>query len=230
MSPILPGDTMMAFEALEDFLISDQTPGDCMAISDLDGFLTGVAISPELIMPSEWVPRIWGDGAPDFKSEEEANQVMGAIMERYNEILGQLSDGGDGQLEPIFWEFPGRGIMAGDWAEGFVDAMRLRPERWLEILGDKSTRNLLAPILALACDDEGGSFIDIGEDALGVINDEAPSLIPAAVHAFDQAFKARREDGEELSGEEPLRFNKIGQNEPCPCGSGRKYKRCCGAN
>lgn len=21
---------------------------------------------------------------------------------------------------------------------------------------------------------------------------------------------------------------KIGRNEPCPCGSGRKYKRCCG--
>jgi len=23
---------------------------------------------------------------------------------------------------------------------------------------------------------------------------------------------------------------KIGRNEPCPCGSGKKYKRCCGAN
>ena len=24
--------------------------------------------------------------------------------------------------------------------------------------------------------------------------------------------------------------NKIGRNAPCPCGSGKKYKRCCGAN
>lgn len=23
---------------------------------------------------------------------------------------------------------------------------------------------------------------------------------------------------------------KIGRNDPCPCGSGKKYKRCCGAN
>ena len=23
-------------------------------------------------------------------------------------------------------------------------------------------------------------------------------------------------------------FTKIGQNEPCPCGSGRKFKKCCG--
>jgi uncharacterized protein len=24
-------------------------------------------------------------------------------------------------------------------------------------------------------------------------------------------------------------FGKTGRNDPCPCGSGRKYKRCCGA-
>jgi uncharacterized protein len=23
-------------------------------------------------------------------------------------------------------------------------------------------------------------------------------------------------------------YSKIGRNEPCPCGSGKKYKRCCG--
>ncbi len=27
---------------------------------------------------------------------------------------------------------------------------------------------------------------------------------------------------------EPKRVNKIGRNDPCPCGSGKKYKQCCG--
>ena len=41
------------------------------------------------------------------------------------------------------------------------------------------------------------------------------------------------EDGEENS--EPLipyqrESAKIGRNDPCPCGSGKKYKKCCGAN
>ena len=26
----------------------------------------------------------------------------------------------------------------------------------------------------------------------------------------------------------PKQVNKIGRNEPCPCGSGKKYKQCCG--
>ena len=28
---------------------------------------------------------------------------------------------------------------------------------------------------------------------------------------------------------EPTRTTKVGRNAPCPCGSGKKYKRCCGA-
>jgi uncharacterized protein YecA (UPF0149 family) len=28
----------------------------------------------------------------------------------------------------------------------------------------------------------------------------------------------------------PARSTKVGRNEPCPCGSGKKYKRCCGSS
>lgn len=32
-----------------------------------------------------------------------------------------------------------------------------------------------------------------------------------------------------LNPSEPVRIAKIGRNEPCPCGSGKKYKKCCGS-
>ncbi|MDR2713514.1 MAG: SEC-C domain-containing protein, partial [Clostridiales bacterium] len=28
--------------------------------------------------------------------------------------------------------------------------------------------------------------------------------------------------------QEPIQVTRIGRNEPCPCGSGKKYKKCCG--
>jgi len=39
------------------------------------------------------------------------------------------------------------------------------------------------------------------------------------------------EDDDEADSlrQEPVRSDKIGRNEPCPCGSGKKYKKCCGA-
>jgi len=32
-----------------------------------------------------------------------------------------------------------------------------------------------------------------------------------------------------LNPQEPVVSRKVGRNEPCPCGSGKKYKKCCGA-
>ena len=76
-------------EVLDRFLMSDRSPPDCMMLSDLDGFLTGIAIGPELVLPSEWLPLVWSDEAPEFADENEANAILGVIMGRYNEIFAR---------------------------------------------------------------------------------------------------------------------------------------------
>lgn len=64
-------------------LSSDDSPEECMLLSDLDGFLTGVICSPAVIMPSEWLPVALG-GSP----AETPYNVNELIMERYDEIVG----------------------------------------------------------------------------------------------------------------------------------------------
>ena len=61
-------------EELARYLDSDQSPDDCMGLSDLDGFLTGIVVGPELIMPSEWLPVIWGDEEPEFELQPKRNR------------------------------------------------------------------------------------------------------------------------------------------------------------
>ena len=60
------GFTPEWIDELDEFLMSDHAPDDCMQLSDLDGFLTGIAVGPELITPSEWIPTIWQGGQPEF--------------------------------------------------------------------------------------------------------------------------------------------------------------------
>ena len=43
-----------------------------------------------------------------------------------------------------------------------------------------------------------------------------------------QTLKGTANDGKEKVKSVPKRVNKIGRNDPCPCGSGKKYKQCCG--
>jgi uncharacterized protein len=61
--------------------MSDHVPDDCMDLSDLDGFLTGVVVGPELILPSEWLPVVWGGQEPEFWAEEEMRTVVGTFAQ-----------------------------------------------------------------------------------------------------------------------------------------------------
>ena len=40
--------------------------------------------------------------------------------------------------------------------------------------------------------------------------------------------KITNESESEAPKKKPKRVSKIGRNDPCPCGSGKKYKQCCG--
>ncbi len=40
-------------QVLDRSLMSERSPPESMMLSDLDGFLTGIAVGPELVMPSE---------------------------------------------------------------------------------------------------------------------------------------------------------------------------------
>lgn len=48
------------------------------------------------------------------------------------------------------------------------------------------------------------------------------------LHGLDPVFESESEVDEE-EAEAPVAAGKPGRNDPCPCGSGKKYKKCCGA-
>ena len=97
-----------------------------MGLSDLDGFLTGVVVGPELIMPSEWTRVIWGGEGPDFESMDEALAIHGTITGRYNDIRRRLDTAPQG-FDPVFRKGPEGKLIVTDWAAGFLHAVRLRP-------------------------------------------------------------------------------------------------------
>jgi uncharacterized protein len=221
MSSPLLGTSDFDLDELDAFLMSDRAPEDSMQLSDLDGFLAGIAVGPELIMPSEWVPVIWGGGEPEFESMEEAQRILNAIMGRYNEILHLLQHAPE-EFEPIFWTTKDGEAVAADWAEGFMEAVELRPGAWETLLASEEDRQLLMPIVAHLHDEDGDPIIRGDVDDIGQLRRESTELIAPCVVLIDRFWKARRQA--------PGRTPKPGRNDPCPCGSGRKYKRCCGAN
>ena len=214
-------DSDFDLKKLGQFLMSDRAPEDCMQLSDLDGFLTAIAVGPELSMPSEWLPVIWGEGEPVFENTEDAQSVIGAIMGRYNEILRLIQDEPDAH-GPLFRETPDGQVVAADWAEGFMDGVGLRRHAWRPLLESDEGIDLLTPIMAFLHDEDGKPLLEVEPEELVEIRKVAIDLIVPSVQAINGYWKAHRHP--------TTRASKTGRNDPCPCGSGRMYKRCCGAN
>ena len=205
---------------LEAFLTSDRVPERCMRLSELDGFLTAIAIGPELIMPSEWLPVIWGEGEPVFESDEELQGVVGAIFMRHEEIRRGIEQEPDA-YEPLLEETVDGQLLATGWAAGFMDGAALRKDAWLPLLQTEQGAELLAPIIAFLDDEDGKPLAEVEPDELAEVRAAAAELIGASVQIIHRFWQAHRRL--------PRSARKTGRNEPCPCGSGRKYKRCCGA-
>jgi uncharacterized protein len=185
-------------KALDDYLLSDHAPDDSMGLSDLDGFLNGVVVGPELILPSEWLPVIWGGDEPEFETEAEMRTVLGAIMGRYNEIIACL-DSEPENFEPIFMEGPEDEMIASDWAAGFLDAVALRTKAWEPLIEYDRARMMILPILML----NGDAELDAGHDSAldqEQFLAEVPDIIPACVAGIHEFWKNNRSPRRPRSG------------------------------
>ncbi len=203
-----------------------------MTLSELDGYVTGVLACPEMIAPSEWLPLVWGEtGEADFPDQKTAEETISAVMAHYNAVAEAITR--TLWVEPIYEVDPNSDeTMWEPWVDGFTRAMSLRPDAWLRLLDatDEETRATMIFMMALQDIYMGKSkFTD---EEIDEIDTEAPDLIPNCVTTILHQSRP------ELAGQgpanlpgQPFTASPLpGRNDPCPCGSGRKYKQCCGRN
>jgi uncharacterized protein len=216
------------FNELDQFLLSERCPDDAMTMDSLHGYLTAIAIGPEMIAAEEWLPKVWGEESekgPQFKNDKESTRIVNLIARFMNEIMITL-EVAPKEYEPLFCEheWEGKTLIDGEaWAWGFWEGMGLRVEAWQPIR-DSNLAPLLRPIYLLGAD-------EIEEDELPLVDDpmkchklsiEIEANIPE-IHRF--WLPRRKSAVAPVKREAP----KVGRNDLCACGSGKKFKKCCGA-
>lgn len=214
-----------------NFLVSTAAPKTAMVPMELDGYLTGVIVSPDLLMPSDWLDAIWGEDDPIFDDQHQIQVVLDAVMAHYNAIIAAL-DAGFAQLEakqpitafrPLFLTGPDKPqhSIVRLWARGFGKAMRLAPDGWCFIAEDERLLPVLSPFTGFL---ETTDRAFVPAENIGELLDEAAADIPRATVFLRKISQLTQQN------RKTRRSTKIRRNDPCPCGSGRKFKRCCGAN
>jgi uncharacterized protein len=119
-----------------------------------------------------------------------------------------------------------------DWAKGFVRGMGMRAGSWAELVAHEERGAAVVPMLALAHEHDADPelrpepFTPEGREEI------LSAMLAGLVLTYRYFEPHRRAYARAEVGAGTVRRSapKIRRNDPCPCGSGKKYKHCCGGS
>jgi uncharacterized protein len=158
-------------------------------------------------------------------------QKFFSLVARHRSAMSHLLQSGD-VFTPVLLA-DRHGVFAGnDWANGFLRGMNLRKDDWLELLNDDNHGGSLVPILALAHEHDPDPEMRPYKEPISEEHREK-LIIGAAAGVMNIYRYFRRQHVSPMPfgpGSSTYRriSPKTGRNELCSCGSGKKFKHCCG--
>lgn len=200
---------------------------NAMNVETLDGFLCAVIVGPEVVMPTECLTPILGR-EPDFETQSEVASFLDLLMRHWNTIACAIDEPPDYVYLPVMMEGD-EGVAPGnDWAKGFLRGVAMREDAWREFILSDEYGGPMVPIFALAYEHHPEPAMrPYREPVSAELREELHQGAAAALIAIRRYFRANPPSRAVRS---PQRRSepKVGRNDPCPCGSGRKFKQCHG--
>jgi uncharacterized protein len=214
------------------FLASPAAPKRAMSALELDGYLTGVIVAPSPIRPSQWMAGLWAEETPVFDDVVQTEAVLSAVGTMFNTLSTKIEQSLRRlEAERVCDYRPAYQTPAGkpsheavkSWVCGFWKAMQLTPSDWHALAADQRMQVIITPFVGFM-QVGAGEAIELAPD-INERLDEAAEDIPRAILLLRKIARLRA--ARTSPARQPPR-TKVGRNDPCPCGSGQKFKRCCG--
>jgi uncharacterized protein len=207
---------------IDEESVTEESDEGILCASELDGFLTAIVSGPTTVVPSRWLPAVWGDFEPTWDSVDEFESFMKIVMRLMNFNAMVLMEAPE-SFEPLFLERESKeatALVVDEWCEGYLRAVALTSEEWAA--GGNEMEELLRPLLAF-CEASDWAAHDLSEPGATAMIQQQITPSVRAIHAYWLARRGEAIRQETFRRTEP----RVGRNDLCPCGSGKKYKKCC---
>ncbi len=215
-------------DRLEQLLEADVFQDDAMRLDEIQAILCAVVSGPIPVEPSVWLPDVLGKGA-DQVDDAVVAETVELLMRLNNDIAASLL--ADETIAPVLYPVDEscEEYDYAAWADSYVYGAGLAGD-WFELAGKHSEdlSELLEPMFLLNgmlkedVEKSGERWFSPAEEARLVA--DIKDNLPVVVQTLYNFWRNKRSGGS-VKREEP----KSGRNDPCPCGSGRKFKQCCGS-
>lgn len=203
---------------LETLLLDESIEQERLPIEAVDGLIAALFCGPRQPQKIDWLRYVWRGLLPD-ENNPLVGEIHDAIMKLYSETYYWLTR--EQKYSPMFLhqEFEDeedRMLAAKLWSVGFMQGHQIHGEHW-EGLPEK-IRYAMSPMLVIGMSDEtlAESGLLKPEEDREEIRKQLIDTLPHAVITLYKHWHQKKAS------------QKVGRNEPCPCGSGKKYKKCCG--
>ncbi len=208
-------------DRLELLLDENDFNWQAMPLDMLQGFLCGIASLPMEVPPEEWLP--WALGIDPWpETHPEAPAWFELLVRYYHQQVRALEGAEDAEL--MFYEDTQHVTTKFEhWCVGFVEPFEIF-EMPTDLARDPAELDeLLFPLRVLANaleDDERARIPD--KEWTRLLEECGTDLWPAVVDTYKYGTALRNRPTTIKRG-----GPKVGRNDPCPCGSGKKFKNCC---
>ncbi len=239
-----PVQAQLADDQLDrlETLLDDPVLEEALRLDEIQGYLCAALSGPQPVTEDVWLVDVLGsEGALETESGQEAAE----LLRRFAKVLEAELAAGE---PPILLLYAKEGDENAPsdyvpWCQAYLAGVDAAAEDWFEHLGDEDKDNMseetseeisylderLFPLMLLTGEAESaakehGEAWPEGEERAEIEN-ECEEDLPQAIVDIYRFWAAKR-------GTQPIRRDepKVGRNDPCPCGSGKKFKQCCGEN
>jgi uncharacterized protein len=210
-----------------DELLASANEDEAMTLEEFDGFTAATLTSPVPIAPDELLGEILGGPPDEVQAQLPADdyELLMRLLKRHRDNVAHQLHDGEG-FSPVLAYDDAERVDGRGWAIGYLRGVGLNAEDWTPLDDDDDFADILDPMVRLA--DEFDP--DTGELHEAIPIDERPKLVEEMISNAMDAFAFFMEARERALVPATVRRDepKVGRNDPCPCGSGRKYKNCHG--
>jgi len=215
-------------DRLEQLLEADVFLDDAMRLDEVQAILCAIVSGPLPVAPSVWLAEVLGKGAENSNDPQVAETVE-LLMRLNNDIAAALL--ADETVSPVLYPIDEKceDYDYAAWADSYIFGAGMAGD-WYELAGKHADdlSELLEPMFLLNgmlkedVEKSGERWFAPAEEARLVA--DIQENLPVIVQTLYNFWRNKRSGGT-VKNEEP----KSGRNDPCPCGSGRKFKQCCGS-
>ena len=211
--------SLQEISELEALLDSEAFRGEAMLPDELQGLFFAVASGPDPVPPSVWMPEALGE-SPDYDDDAQAETVATLLIRFYNQCVAEARSE---ELDLILYETDTGELDYAAWCSGYLTGVDLAETDWYEAGDPDEVGELLFPLLVLADalpeEEKRGMKPAEWRKLVRSCEDALPDTL-GQIHTYwvtlaSPPVTVRRD------------APKTGRNDPCPCGSGKKFKQCC---